>query len=94
MTWVCRGCTVLHVCVMYAVVTGNVSVRVHGRVRRGPVTGETGHDKGDTDAKEGEHSIAENNTHRRSAARTDRHFCQQDPIQMEPAYRNTVSVRA
>lgn len=47
----------------------------------------------ETDAKEGEHSIAKNNTHRRSAAHTDRHFCQQDPIQMEPAYRNTVSVR-
>jgi hypothetical protein len=49
--------------------------------------------KGDTDAKEGEHSIAKNNTHRRSAAHTDHHFYQQDPIQMEPAYRNTGSVR-
>jgi len=47
----------------------------------------------ETEAKEGEHTIAKNNTHRRSAAHTDRHFCQQDPIQMEPAYRNTVSVR-
>lgn len=56
---------------------------VYGRVRRCPVTEETGHNKGDTDAKEGEHSIAKNNTHRRSAAHTDRHFCQQDPIQME-----------
>ncbi len=46
----------------------------------------------ETDAKEGEHSIAQNNTHRRSAAHTDRHFCQQDPIQMEPAYRNAISV--
>jgi hypothetical protein len=93
-TWVCSGCTVLHVCVMYAVVTGNVSACVYGRVRRGPVTGETGHDEGETDAKEGECSIAKNNTHRRSAAHTDRHFCQQDPIQMGPAYRKTVSVRA
>jgi hypothetical protein len=48
----------------------------------------------ETDAKKGERSIAKNNTHRRSAAHTDRHFCQQDPIQMEPAYRSTVSVRA
>jgi len=81
--WVCSGCTALHVCVMYAVVTGNVSVCVYGRDRRGPVTGETGHDKGDTDAKGGGHSIAKNNTHRRSAAHTDRHFCQQDPTRME-----------
>jgi len=49
---------------------------------------------GKTDAKEGEHSIAMYNTHRRSAAHKDRHFCQQDPIQMEPAYRNTASVQA
>ena len=48
----------------------------------------------ETDAKEGEHSIAQNNTHRWSAAHTDPHFCQQDPIQMEPAYRKAVSVRA
>jgi hypothetical protein len=48
----------------------------------------------ETDAKEGEHPIAKYNTHRRSAAHTDRHFCQQDPTQMEPAYRNTVSVQA
>ena len=46
-TWACSGCTVLHVCVMYAVVTGNVNACVYGRVRRGPVTGETGHDEGD-----------------------------------------------
>jgi hypothetical protein len=32
---------------MYAVVTGNVSVCVYGRFRRGPVTGETGHGEGD-----------------------------------------------
>lgn len=83
----------LHVCVMYAVVTGNVSACVYGRVRRGPVTGETGHDEGDR-CERGEHSIAKNNTHRRSAAHTDLHFCQQDPIQMEPAYRNTASARA
>jgi len=37
----------------------------------------------ETDGKEGERSIAKNNTHRRSAAHTDRHFCQQDPTQME-----------
>jgi hypothetical protein len=48
----------------------------------------------ETDGREEEHSIAKNNTHRRSAAHTDRHFCQQDPIQMEPTYSNTVSVRA
>jgi hypothetical protein len=47
----------------------------------------------ETDAKEEGHSIVKNNTHRRSAVHTDRHFCQQDPIQMEPAYSNTVSVR-
>ena len=94
MTRVCGGCTVLHVCVMYAVVTGNVSVSVHGHVRRSPATRERGHDKGDTDAKEGEHSIAQNNTHRRSAVHTDRHFYQQDPIQMEPTYRSIISVRA
>jgi hypothetical protein len=47
-----------------------------------------------TDAKEGEHSIAKYNTHRQSAAHTDHHFCQQDPIQMEPADRNTGSVLA
>ena len=38
----------------------------------------------ETDAKEGEHSIAKNNTHRRSAAHTGHHFCQQDPIRMVP----------
>jgi hypothetical protein len=48
----------------------------------------------EADAKEGEDSIAKYNTHRRSAAHTDRHFCQQDPIQMEPAYGNTASVQA
>lgn len=48
----------------------------------------------ETDAKEGEHSIANYNTHRRSAAHTDRHFCQQDPTQMEPAYKDTASVQA
>jgi hypothetical protein len=46
-TWVRGGCTVLHVCVMYVVVTGNLSVCVPGRVRRGPVTGETGYDDED-----------------------------------------------
>ena len=89
----CSGCTVLHVCVMYAVVTRNVSACVYGRVRPGPDTGKTGHGERETDAKKGERSIAKNNTHRRSAAHKDRHFCQQDPIQMEPAYRNTVLVR-
>jgi hypothetical protein len=65
---------------MYAVVTRNVYV--YGHFRRGPVTGGTGQERA-TDAKEEEHSIVKNNTHRRSAGHTDRHFCQQDPIQME-----------
>jgi hypothetical protein len=47
----------------------------------------------ETNAKEGEHSIAVNNTHRRSAVHTDRRFCQQDPRQMEPAYRNRASAQ-
>jgi hypothetical protein len=42
--WARGGCTVLHVCVMYVVVTGNLSVCESGRVRRGPVPGETGYD--------------------------------------------------
>jgi hypothetical protein len=48
----------------------------------------------ETDAEEEEGSIVENSTHRQSAAHTDRHFCQQDPIRMEPTCSNTVSVRA
>jgi hypothetical protein len=70
-------------------------VYVSGCATRGLVAGETKCDEGDRcEAKEGELSIAKNNTHRRSAAHTDRHFCQQDPTQMEPAYRNTASVQA
>jgi len=73
---------VLHVCVMYAVVTRSVSV-VYMAAFVGALLPERQGMMRETDAKEGEHSIAKNNTHRRSAAHTDRHFCQQDPIQME-----------
>jgi len=45
--WVCGGCTVLHECAMYVVVTGNLSVCVSGRATRGLVDGETKCDEGD-----------------------------------------------
>ena len=79
-------------CYMYAVVTRSVSVCVHGRVRQA-LSLETQGRMRETNAKEGEHSIVVNNTHRRSAAHTDRRFCQQDPRQMEPAYRNRASAQ-
>ena len=65
---------------------------VSGRVRRA-LSSDRQDVVRETDAKEDGHSIAKNSTHRRSAAHTDLHFCQQDPRQMEPVYRNMVSVQ-
>ena len=46
----------------------------------------------ETDAKEDRPSIAEYNTHRRSAAHTGHRFYQQGPTQKEPGWENTAII--